>query len=70
MTQTPRATQTPQTTQTPETTPTSSTRRRPAPIVIVFGVLAIVLVVSVIITIMVALPPSYEPVPIPSVSRT
>jgi hypothetical protein len=37
---------------------------------IAFAVLAVVLVASATVLILVVSPPSYEPVPIPSVSRT
>ena len=46
-----------------------TTTRRPRPLVIVFWVLVVAFVVSLVVVISVARPPSYEPVPVPSVSR-
>jgi hypothetical protein len=45
------------------------TTRLPRPLLIVFGVLVIAFVAALVILISVARPPSYEPVPVPSVSR-
>lgn len=39
------------------------------PWLIVFAVLAVAFVVSAVVLIMVASPPSYEPVPVPTVDR-
>lgn len=46
-----------------------ATTRRPRPLLIVLGVLVVAFVASLLIVISVARPPSYEPVPVPSVSR-
>ncbi|HEY5849043.1 MAG TPA: hypothetical protein VIT42_19845 [Microlunatus sp.] len=46
-----------------------ATTRVPRPLVIVLAVLVVAFVASLVIVISVALPPSYEPVPVPSVSR-
>jgi hypothetical protein len=45
------------------------TTRLPRPLLIVLGVLVIGFVAALVILISVARPPSYEPVPVPSVSR-
>ncbi|HYI58179.1 MAG TPA: hypothetical protein VEX66_08430 [Microlunatus sp.] len=54
----------------PEPGPTQAPRTPPRAWLITFAVLAVVLVVSAIVLLLVVRPPSYEPVPIPSVSRT
>ena len=46
-----------------------ATTRRPRPLLIVLGVLVVAFVAALVIVISVARPPSYEPVPVPSVSR-
>ena len=46
-----------------------ATTRRSRPLLIVLGVLVVAFVASLLIVISVARPPSYEPVPVPSVSR-
>jgi hypothetical protein len=48
---------------------TPATTRRQRPLLIVLGVLVVAFVASLLIVISVARPPSYEPVPVPSVSR-
>ena len=45
-------------------------RSRPKALLVVLAVLALTFVGSAIMLIMVALPPPYEPVPVPSVTRT
>jgi hypothetical protein len=45
------------------------TTRLPRPLLIVLGVLVIAFVAALVILISVARPPSYDPVPVPSVSR-
>jgi hypothetical protein len=45
------------------------TTRVPRPLLIVLGVLVSAFVVSLVIVISVARPPSYQPVPVPSASR-
>ena len=45
------------------------TTRLPRALLIVLGVLVIAFVAALVILISVARPPSYEPVPVPSVSR-
>lgn len=50
--------------------PTPSSGPVPRGWLILAGVLALVLVASAIVMVVVVSPPSYEPVPIPSVSRT
>ena len=47
----------------------SATTRLPRALLIVFGVLVVAFVAALVILISVARPPSYEPVPVPSVSR-
>ena len=59
----------PSTVPAPESTPSPGSGM-PRAWLIAFAVLAVVLVVSVIVLLAVVSPPSYEPVPIPSVSRT
>ncbi len=44
--------------------------RRPRLLLIVLGILVVAFVTTLIILISVVRPPSYEPVPVPSVSRT
>ena len=46
-----------------------ATTRRSRQLLIVLGVLVVAFVASLLIVISVARPPSYEPVPVPSVSR-
>ena len=46
-----------------------ATTRVPRPLLIVLGVLVVAFVVTLAILISVARPPSYEPVPVPSVTR-
>ncbi len=46
-----------------------ATTRVPRALLIVLGVLVVAFVVALVIVISVARPPSYEPVPVPSVSR-
>jgi hypothetical protein len=53
----------------PEPGPTQAPKP-PRAWLITFAVLAVVLVVSAIVLLLVVRPPSYEPVPIPSVGRT
>jgi hypothetical protein len=45
------------------------TTRVPQALLIVLGVLVVAFLVSLVIVISVARPPSYEPVPVPSASR-
>lgn len=45
-------------------------RGRPRLLPVLLAVLILAFVGSAVVLIMVALPPSYEPVPVPSVSRT
>lgn len=53
-----------------EPAPAATTRSRlPRGWLIVFAVLAVAFVVSAVVLIMVASPPAYEPVPVPSVDR-
>jgi len=49
--------------------PPAATTRVPRPLLIGLGVLVVAFVVALVIVISVARPPSYEPVPVPSVSR-
>ena len=51
-------------------TSVSETTRVPRGLLIVLGVLVVAFVAAIIILISVVRPPSYEPVPVPSVSRT
>lgn len=48
---------------------TAAITRVPRTLLIVLGVLVVAFLVSLVIVISVARPPSYEPVPVPSVSR-
>lgn len=50
--------------------PTTPARRRPTLLLAVLAVLLVGFVVSLIVVIAVAKPPSYDPVPVPSVSQT
>jgi hypothetical protein len=50
--------------------PTAPTARRPRLLLIVLGILVVAFVTTLIILVSVVRPPSYEPVPVPSVSRT
>jgi hypothetical protein len=44
--------------------------RPPRALLIVLGVLVVAFILTLVIVVAVARPPSYDPVPIPSVSRT
>ena len=46
-----------------------ATTQVPRPLLIVLGVLVVAFVATLVIVISVARPPSYEPVPVPSVTR-
>ncbi|HEY5786722.1 MAG TPA: hypothetical protein VIT65_18300 [Microlunatus sp.] len=46
-----------------------ATARAPRTLLVALGVLAVVFVAALLILISVVRPPSYEPVPVPSVSR-
>ena len=47
----------------------TATTRVPRPLLIVLGVLVVALVAALVVVISVARPPSYEPVPVPSINR-
>lgn len=54
----------------PPETAARQAARLPRPLLIVLGILVVAFVATLVILLSVVRPPSYDPVPLPSVSRT
>ncbi len=50
--------------------PAATTTRLPRALLVVLGILVVAFLVTLVILLSVVRPPSYDPVPVPSVSRT